>query len=175
MGNTLQMRLSPSGPVIGTPPVITGGNSSAAGRVWVAQGSGIATKVPGTAAGDMLGLESTLVDLKPGAQGYSYDVELDTQTFGDTGTGGGFDLIVLGSHDGGNTFPDTLAQIPDSMWKSGCGRLQVTNVQNPNAVSIDHVKCQIKSLIAPSGGTNFVYAPTASALRITETSPAVIL
>lgn len=167
---TLQLRLSPSGPVIGTPPVLTGGNSSVTGRVWVAQGVGAVADVPGTAAGDIAGLEAVLVNLLPG---YTYDVELDTQTFGDTGTNGGFDMIVLASHDNGVTYPDTLAQIPDEIWKSGCGRMQVTNVVNPNAVAIDHVKCQLKSIKAAGGG--FQYSPTASALRISEHSPAVIL
>lgn len=173
MSNPQQLRLSPSGPVIGTPPVLVGGNSSVAGRVWVKQGVGAVQTVPGTAAGDILGLESVLVNLLPSTTGYKYDVELDTQTFGDTSTNGGYDLIVLGSHDGGATFPDTLAEIPDEMWKSGCGRLQVTNVTNPNAVAIDHVKCQIKSIKAATGG--FQYGPTASALRITEQSPAIIV
>jgi hypothetical protein len=168
MNSAVQQRLSPSGPVIGNPPQLTGGNSSVPGRVWVAQGVGSATPIPGAAAGDMLGLEAVVVDLKPG---YSYDVELDTQTFGSITTG--YDLIVLGSHDGGTTYPDTLCQIPDSIKKTGCGRLQVTNVSNPNAAAIDHVKCQIKSLDASTGGVT--YSPTASALRITETSPAVIL
>lgn len=173
MSNPQQLRLSPSGPVIGSPPVLVGGGSSVSGRVWVAQGVGVATTIPGTAAGDMLGLEAVVVNLLPSTTGYKYDVELDTQTFGDTGTNGGYDMLVLASHDGGATYPDTLAQIPDEMWKSGCARLQVTNVTNPNAVAIDHVKCQLKSIKAATPG--FDYSPTASALRITENSPAVIL
>ena len=173
MSNPLQLRLSPSGPVLGNPPALVGGNSLVPGRVWVAQGVGNATPTPGTAAGDVLGLEAVPVDLKPGALGYRYDVEFDTQTFGDVGTNGGFAVIILASHDGGATYPDTLAQIPDSIWKSGCARLQVTNVSNVNAVAIDHVKCQLRSLKATAGG--FTYSPSSSALRITETSPAVIL
>ena len=180
MPNALQLRLSPSGPVIGTPPALTGGNSDVLGRVWTAQGSGVNTPVPGTAAGDILGLESTVVDLKPAAVGYSYDVELDVQTFGPVGSGeggpGGYDLVILGSHDGGLTFPDTLASIPvgvDRLIVSGCGRIQVTNVTNPNAVDIDHVKCQIVSALATDPG--FTYSPTSAALRITETSPIIVL
>jgi hypothetical protein len=138
--------------------------------VWVAQGVGAVTNVPGTAAGDVLGITSVLVDLKPAALGYKYDVEFDTQTFGTTG---GYDMIVLGSHDGGATFPDTLVSTPDSIIYTGSGRVQVTNITNPNAVPIDHVKCQLKSLNAAAG--TFTYSPTASALRITEWSPTAIL
>jgi hypothetical protein len=167
--NPLQMRLSPSGPVIGNPPVLVGGPSNVAGRVWVAQGAGAAQQVPGTAAGDALGLESVVVNLLPAVAGYKYDLEFETNTFGDLGTNGGYDMIVLGSHDNGATYPDTLASNPDAIIRTGAGRLQVTNVTNPNAVPIDHVKCQLKSIKAAAGG--FTYSPTASALRITEISP----
>lgn len=168
MTSPQQLRLSPSGPVIGNPPQLVGGNSNVDGRVWVAQGSGAAALVPGTAAGNISGLDAVLVNLLPA---YKYDVELDTQTFGDVGTSGGYDLLVLGSSDGGATYPTVLAQIPDSIDRSGCGRLQVTNVSVVN--TIDHVRCQIRSLLA-SGG-NFVYSPAASALRITEISSGVVV
>lgn len=168
--NALQMRLSPSGPVIGTPPVLTGGNAIVPGRVWLGQGAGAAQQVPGVAAGNVLGLESVPVNLLPAAAGYRYDLEFETNTFGVVGTGGYF-VVVLASHDGGATFPDTLATNTVELKYTGVGRVQVTNVTNPNAVPIDRIRCQLRSLAAAAG--TFTYSPTASALRITEISPAV--
>jgi hypothetical protein len=169
--NALQMRLSPSGPVIGTPPVLVGGTALIPGRVWLGQGAGNAAQVPGAAAGNVLGLESVLANLLPGTTGYKYDLEFETNTFGSGNES--YVLIVLGSHDGGLTFADTLASSPASIIWTGSGRIQITNYSNPNAVPIDHIRCQLKSGAAASGA--FTYSPTASALRITEVSPGAVL
>jgi hypothetical protein len=132
--------------------------------MWVNQGAGAVSNVPGTAAGDLLGLESTLVDLRPGVSGYKYDIEVDSETFG---TGGNFNVLLLGSTDGGSTYaslhtPSFLQEI------SGGVRLHVTNFVNPNATTINRLKVQLQRNIAAA--SDLTYAPTMSALRVREYS-----
>lgn len=160
---TLKIRLSPSGPEIGDPPAQVG-NSSVAGRVWGKSGTDSSSaNVPGTAVGDVTG-SIAQVDLKASASGYRYDVEGDATTFG---TGGDYKVIVVGSSDGGATYPHTLAASADFMHFSGSGRVHLWGVAMP--ADIDHVKMQLQAQFAAS--TALTYVGDHCTWRITEISP----
>jgi hypothetical protein len=161
---TFKIRLSPSGPEIGTPGAQVG-DSAVAGRIWGQTGVGSNTQVPGTLAGDVLGLENVVVDMKPSASGYTYDVEADTNTFG---TGGLYRITVLGSTDSGSTFGVSLCTMNADFQTSGAGRLHHFSVSSGLAV-INRVKMQLTRSIPAAA--DLTYAPVDSTLRITEVSP----
>lgn len=167
---TLKIRLSPSGPEIGDPAAQVG-NSAVAGRVWGKSGVGSNVVVPGSAAGDIPGLESVPVDMKPTSSGYQYDLEADSNTFG---TGGLYRIAVYGSTDSGATFPVLLMSInPGGIGGgdyllSGAARLHHWGFES-GANTINRVKMQIQR---PTGQDNaLTYAPADSTIRITEISP----
>jgi len=161
---TLKIRLSPSGPEIGTPAAQVG-DSAVAGRVWGKTGVGSNTQVPGTAAGDVLGLEAVVVDMRSTASGYTYDVEADTNTFG---TGGLYRVAVYGSTDSGSTYNVLLMGMNADLLDSGVCRLHHWGVLT-GANPINRVKMQLQRSIAADA--DLVYAPVDSTLRITEISP----
>lgn len=71
--HNFQVRLSPSGPRIGDPPLTLGPGSI--GRVWRLHGSSTAMVVPaGTAATAVTDFDAMPVNIKPG---YLYDLGLD--------------------------------------------------------------------------------------------------
>lgn len=70
------IRISPSGPVVGSPPVLVGG-ATQDGRVWRyrGDGSGGVINLPGDGPSNPIpGLSALTVDLK---SGYNYDLEVD--------------------------------------------------------------------------------------------------
>jgi hypothetical protein len=149
------VRLSPSGPELGQPPQQVGGGALIAGRLWLAQGTG-ATIAMGTVLTDVPGLEAVPVDLRVG---YKYDIEVDTLVIG---TGGNFQMMLLGSNNGGVTYTGAglggnLPQV-----KSGCGRLRLPLTDGP----WDHLKVQLVS--TDVSGPN--YSPTFTALKVREYS-----
>lgn len=155
--NSVQpLRLSPSGPEMGTPPAQIGGGALIPGREWYAQGTGAdLVDVPNPAA-DVTGLSSVAVNM---LAGYKYDLEVDAQFFGTTG---GEEILVLGSSDGGGTYGaigSTAAQL-----YTGSGRLHLTNVAGP----YDHLKVQLAST-NPAANT-CQYLPKLTALRVREYS-----
>jgi hypothetical protein len=160
-----KIRLSPSGPEIGTPPAQVG-SSAVAGRLWGQSGVGSNIQVPGTVAGDVPGLTSVAVDLLPTATGYRYDVECDAISFG---TGGGWKLLLLGSSDNGVTFPTTVIETADysSVNVGGTGRVHHWGVALP--VAIDHVKMQLQRNVA--AGAALTCAPGDCTFKIREISP----
>jgi len=162
---TLNIRLSPSGPELGTPGAQVG-DSAVNGRIWGQSGIGSNTQVPGTLAGDVPGLESIAVDLRPAAMGYQYDVECDAVTFG---TGGGWKLLLLGSSDAGATFPTTVIESADyyDTYIHGAGRVHHWGVTVPAA--INRVKMQLQRNVAAGGG--LTYSPPTCTFKIRELSP----
>lgn len=161
--NTYAARLSPSGPLIGTPPGQVGGGSTVPGRVWLAQGSGEEHQVPGTAAGSITGLDAVTVDLKPGVSGYRYDIEFEAPTFG---TGGGFALNVAESTDGINY---TVIYVPQGLLLfSGHSRLHITDYSNPHAVPIVSLKCLLVRDVPADA--SLTYIPDEASLRVREWS-----
>jgi hypothetical protein len=138
-----------------------GDGSGQSGRVWRFQGTGTATDVPGTAAGDVLGLEIHAVNLLPG---YNYDVEFDGFT---SGTGGNYKALVLGSNDGGSTYAIKLIDGPNSELSGSYVTRQTKKTVAPTTV-IDHVKVQWER--GASTGADLTYEPNDQALVITEWS-----
>lgn len=160
----LTPRLSPSGPLIGSPPGLVGGGANVPGRTWLAQGAGEVRNVPGAAAAAIPGLDAVAVDLKPGTTGYRYDVEVDTSTFG---TGGSYSINVAASTDNGATY--TVIYTPQgNLLNAGEGRLHLTNFSNPNAVTINKLAVLLQRNAA--AGADLTYAPAQSSLRIREWS-----
>lgn len=159
---TQKIRLSPSGPEIGDPPAQVG-DSGVTGRIWGVTGAGAIAQVPGPDAGDVPGAV-VAVDLLPLASGYQYDVEGDANTFG---TGGGWKVLLLGSSDGGATYPVTIAASDDYQTTSGVGRVHHWGVTL--AAAINRVKMQLQRDVEPSGG--LTYAPDNCTVRIREISP----
>lgn len=169
----LKIRLSPSGPEIGTPGAQVG-DSGVTGRIWGGSGIGSNATVPGPTAGDVPGLVSVPVDLRPAASGYQYDVECDAVTYG---TGGGWRLLLLGSSDAGVTFPQTivlsadyyLSGLPTNNSGNGTGRVHHWGVTVPSA--IDHVKMQLQRNMA--AGASLSYSPIDCTFKIREISSSV--
>lgn len=162
---TQLVRLSPSGPEIGTPGAQVG-NSSVAGRLWGSSGTGNNAQVPGTLAGDVPGLVSVAVDLKPTTSGYQYDVECDAIGFG---TGGGWKLLLLGSSDGGLTFPTTVIESNDYSSVNVGGTARVHHWGVTVASAIDHVKMQLQRNVAANAA--LTYSPLDCTFKIREISP----
>lgn len=159
---TFKIRLSPSGPEIGTPGAQVG-DSAVAGRVWGQTGIGSNAQVPGTTAGDVPGLENVVVDMKPSASGYTYDVEADVNTFG---TGGLYRIAILSSTDSGSTY-STLTNMNADFEKSGAGRLHHFSIAP--GVAVNRIKMQLVRSIP--AGADLTYAPGDATLRVTEISP----
>lgn len=163
---TYPVRLAPSGPEIGNPPQVigVGDGSGQGGRCWRFQGAGTSTQVPGSAAGDVAGLGALAVNLLPG---YSYDVEFIGYT---SGTGGQYKATVLGSIDGGNTYPVVIEQGPTNANASepGVYVCRLVNAAVAAGTVIDHVKVQWqRSIVA---GADLTYLPTDCSLVIQEWS-----
>ena len=129
---------------------------------WRFQGGGTARQVPGTAAGDVAGLESCIVNLLPG---FTYDIEFTGFT---SGTGGQFDAFVLGSTDGGATYPVPLVAGGHQGLRNPMhgGPYLLRNVEVTPGAPIDHVKVQWQRSIASD--TTLTYTPFDCALVIEE-------
>lgn len=166
---TYPVRLAPSGPEIGSPPqqIGVGDGSGQSGRNWRFQGSGTTTQVPGTAAGDALGLAALEVDLLPG---YKYDVSIVGFTFG---TGGQYEGYLLGSNDGGLTYAVMLLPGPAiaNANQPGVYVARKVDVQVAPTTHITHVTMQWKRAIA--AGADLTYEPSQTSVEICEwsTSP----
>lgn len=161
---TFNIRLSPSGPEIGTPPAQVGGGAGVTGRVWRFQGTGNGRNVPGTVAGDVAGLEACAVNILPN---YKYDIEYVGFV---TGTGGPFEATVLGSSDNGLTYPTILVQGPinNGVEADKCYVIRKTNVMNFGTAAIDHVKVQWTR--TTSAGSDLTYGPGDCSVVISEWS-----
>lgn len=165
----IPVRLSPSGPIIGSPPTLVG-ISSQAGREWGQTGSGALTNVPGTAAGDAAGLSSVVTDLRPGTTGYQYDVYLSTNVFGaNEGNGRLWSMFISGSTDGGLTFPISIYAQPANYNQEGAGLIRHFTFSNPSASNINRVKVQLQRAVSAS--TSMQYDPEETTIVITEISP----
>lgn len=151
------VRLSPSGPELGTPPAQVGGGALIAGRMWTAQGTGAVIDVPNPVA-DVPGLGAVPVDMRAG---YTYDVEVDTMAFG---TGGNFQVLVLGSTNGGGTYTAVGLGGNVSQLHTGCARLRLPSATGP----WDHLKVQINT--SDVAGATCQYAPALTALKVQEYS-----
>jgi hypothetical protein len=164
---TIPIRLSPTGPEIGTPPTLLG-MSDVAGRVWGFQGTGTdLTNVPGTGEGVIPGLSAGVVDLKPSTSGYRYDIQASTNTYG---TGGGYIMTVYGSTDGGtDLFPHVLVGLPDIYEYSGVALLRKYSALPVTVTqTINRVKVTLERNVAADA--NLQYVPADSALVIREIS-----
>jgi hypothetical protein len=165
----IPIRLSPSGPIIGAPPALVG-NSAQAAREWGKTGTGALTNVPGTAAGDALGLSSVVTDLKPATTGYQYDVYLSTNVFGaNEGNGRFWKMFVDGSTDGGATFPIVIYAQTDNYNQEGAGLIRHFTFANPNAANINRVRVQLQRAVAAA--ITMQYDPEETTIVITEISP----
>jgi hypothetical protein len=166
----IAVRLSPSGPEIGTPSSVVG-ISAQAGREWGKSGVGAITNVPGASAGDALGLESVPVDLRPASSGYQYDVFLSTNVFGASETTGRFwKMAIDGSTDGGATFAVPIYAQPQAYNHEGAGLIRHFTFSNPTALTINRVRVQLQRTAVPASAS-MTYDPTETTIVITEISP----
>lgn len=165
----IPIRLSPSGPIIGTPPSVVG-NSAQAAREWGKTGSGGITNVPGTSAGDVLGLSSVVTDLKPATTGYQYDVYVSTNVFGENeGNGRLWRMHIQASTDAGATFPIVIYDQPEDYNQEGAGLIRHFTFANPTATNIDRVRVRLQRAVSAS--TSMQYDPEETTIVITEISP----
>jgi hypothetical protein len=144
-----------------------GDGSGQGGRAWRFQGYGNVIQVPGTTAGDVSGLGALPVDMKPN---YQYDMMFVGFT---SGTGGQYKATILGSHDGGATYPIVLEQGPESADAASTvsGKHYITRTVNVNVASnvvIDHVKVQWQRAVPADAA--LTYDPANCSLVIQEWS-----
>jgi hypothetical protein len=134
--STFAVRLSPSGPEIGSPPQVVGigDGSKQLGRVWEFQGTGTSRRIdPGTGTTNVSSFDALPVNLLPG---YVYDVNFAGFT---SGTGGSNYATVVGSSDGGATYPTQL-EIGGVVQGSGMYAARKTDVQVTPGTTIDHLR-----------------------------------
>lgn len=179
--NPYQLRVPPMGPVVGNPPVnlsSNGTNGTLTGVVWRYQGAGPETQVPGSSAGDALGLVSLPVNIKPIATGYRYDVRVD-MLVNNIGTAfGEFNIIVLGSTDNGATFTETVLDVTSAAaFKLPSAGVEATLTlscalrtlfANADALPIDHIKVQLQNAL--SEGPDLTYWPGTVVVSVDEYS-----
>jgi hypothetical protein len=158
------MRDSSTGETIGA-----GGNYQP-GNFWCYQGSGASADVPGMGAGDVTGLSSVAVTMHPHSAGYYYRVEVNVDVYSTVAnyvnTGGNWTILVLGSSDGGVTFPTPIASEPTGYGPPGVGLLRA--LVSPSA-AIDHLKVQLQRSTAAAA--DLVYSPSDSQITVTELLP----
>lgn len=149
------VRLSPSGPEMGSPPAQIGGGALIPGRTWFAQGTGDTLIDTPNPAASVAGLTSVPVDMRAG---YTYDIEVDAQFFGTTGNV----QILLNGVNGAN--PPSLINSSHASTYNGSNRLHITNVTGV----FDHLYVEVAST-SPAANT-CQYLPQLTALKVTEYS-----
>ena len=141
------------------------------GNFWCYQGSGSSTNVPGSAAGDVTGLEKKAVTIQPLSAGYLYEIHVNVDTYspnvGYVNTAGTWKIIVLGSSDGGNNFPTTIATEASGYQAAGTAVLR--QLYTPGSLGIDHVKVQLQR--ASAAASDLTYLPADAQITITELLP----
>jgi hypothetical protein len=180
------LKISPSGHVAGdenNPPLIGGtlpaDNSIQEGRTWLFAGTAGVTphpQVPGTtAAGDVVGMGSLVVDLR---SGYKYDLIADLDVFGSNTQEDNYVVTVDGSADAGVTWAymymlshNRPVGDPDGEGSTGeydmCTHTRGIGVTVPTGVVINRVRMQLQRM-QNNANALIVYNPDTCILQINE-------
>ena len=166
--NPNQLRVSPSGALVGNPPAQLGGGNFQPGNFWCFPGNGGPTNVSGSGTfATVTGLGACEVTIRDFNTGYLYDLEVTGNTYG-AGTAGGCKVKVLGSHDGGANYPDTLAESATYYNGSGAILLRLL-ISGAPGVTYDHAKVQLTKSNVTSA--DLVYYDADVQLTVVELSP----
>lgn len=155
---TQLVRLSPSGPELGTPPQQIGGGALIPGREWYAQGTGADLVQTPNPAADVPNLSSVAVDMRVG---YKYDLEVDAQFFGTTGQP---EITLIGLVGVTPTTIKSSTPFSPSGHTGSC-RLHLTYTPG---TAFDHLEVKVAN--AAGAEATCQYLPQLTALRVREYS-----